>query len=492
MVAPERRQNIQEVPLEIVGSNTFGRYSKISVAQTFNMLISDNALVPYAGYKVIIKQSPLAQGRDLYASSRGDIILAIWGSQVYTIDNGLHATFRGLLASSTGDVFIAENNSGEIAITDLINIYVYSWIDHSFKTSTRGSVGENQFSIPLALTNPGYIAFQNGRLLVANVNSTNWYLSGANDATSWSSNSQFVGSLQSKPDTVQAAVPTPGGGNNLYLFGHDVIEQWQDVGAALFPYQRSSTFNVNYGTLNASSIAALDEYVAWISSNEQSGAALMVIEGNQANKISTDGIDYKLANLTNPANCTGFMFRQDGHVIYQFTFPDDNLSYAYDFNTKKFFTVTDENLNYHIARNVVFFNNKYYFVSLKGGNLYEFGTQYTDFDYSDGLVYEIPRIRITPPLRLPSQAMFIIKSLAFTVESGQPNSDLTQSIDLAVSRDGGVSFGNFWRKIQNTTGSRQNRLRWQQVGQANDATFQFRFNGYERYVALDGVAEVYS
>jgi len=486
MPAPELKQNIQEVPLSIVGGNDFGRYPKISAEQTFNMIISDSALVPYAGYYRSIEQSPAAEGRDVYSSSRGNIMLAIWGSQVYSIDSGLNATFRGTLFTSSGDVYMAENNNAEIAITDLTHIYVYNWSDNSFKTSGV------DFTLPAALTNPGYISFQNGNLLVANVNSTNWYLSGANDATAWSSDPAKVGSLQSKPDKVQAAVPTPGGGNNMYLFGHNVIEQWQFTGAALFPYQRSSTFNVNYGTLNASSIAALDEYVVWISSNEQSGAALMMINGNQASKISTDGIDYKLANLTNPSNCTGFLFRQDGHVIYQFTFPDDNLSYAYDFNTKKFFTVTDESLNYHIARNVVFYNNKYYFVSLKGGNLYVFGTQYTNFNYGNGLMYEIPRIRITPPLRLPSQAMFIIKSLGFTVESGQPNSDLTQSIDLSISRDGGVSFGSFWRKIQNTTGARPNRLRWQQCGQANDATFQFRFNGYERYIAFEGVAEVYT
>ena len=71
-----------------------------------------------------------------------------------------------------------------------------------------------------------------------------------------------------------------------------------------------------------------------------------------------------LANLSNAGNCTGFLFRQDGHMIYQFTFPDDNISYAYDFNTGLFFNVSDEKLNYHIARQVVLFNNDYYFVSL--------------------------------------------------------------------------------------------------------------------------------
>lgn len=532
--APKLRQEIQEIPLEMVGGNTFGRYSKISVSQTWNMIVSDNALAPYAAYKNVLTQSPLSPGRGIYSSSRGNIILLIWGSQCWTIDAGLNATFRGNVETPQGDIFIAENNNGEIAFTDGVKIYVYNYLLFTFKTSTTGAVGANEFAVPTALTNPGYISFQNGRLIVANNNSSNWYLSAPNDATNWPTTANSVGALQSKPDTVQAAVPSPGGGNNLYLFGHNVIEQWQDVGAALFPYQRASTFNVDYGTINASSIAAMDDYIVWISSNENSGASLMIIEGGKSTKISTDGIDFKLSNLTNPENCTGFLFRQDGHVIYQFTFPDDNLSYIYDFNTKMFFTVSDENLNYHIARNVVFFNNKYYFVSLRGGNLYQFGTEFTMIDYGGDEIHEVPRFRVPPPLRLPSQRMFNVKSLGFTVENGQPNPytslsntpttgdllsteglieittedsiilevestdgplydyELSSSvIDLSISRDGGETFGSSWGYNMNRTGNRKSRVIWQSCGQANDTTYLFRFSGLTRFVVFDGVAEVY-
>lgn len=528
MPAPFARQNIQEVPLKIVGGTHFGRYPKISQEQTWNMIVSDDALVPYAGYKNVLTESPSQPGRGIYASSKGNIMVAVWGEQCFVINSNLVASFVGNLITSTGDVFIAENNNSQISITDGHNIYVYNYAALSFTTLTAPA------TLPTGLTNPGYISFQNGRMIVANTSTNKWYLSSATDATVYSGASSTVGALNSKPDRVQAAVPTPGGGNNLFLFGNNVVEQWQDVGAALFPYQRSSTFNVDYGTINPSTIAALDDYVVWLSANEQSGVALMVIEGNRAVSISTDGIDFKLSNLTNPQNCTGFIYRQDGHVIYQFTFVDDNLSYIYDFNTKLFCNVSDENLNYHIARNVVFFNNKNYFVSLNGGNLYELDSDYTDYDYGGGNVHEIPRIRVTPPLRLPSQRMFIIKSLGFTIENGQPNRYITETItvsngtilatenlteitteggdqiaiqndgtvtnvytkseaviDLSVSRDGGESFGNSWRNNMNLTGRRKSRMIWQRCGQANDSTFQFRFSGFIRYVAFDGVAEVY-
>ena len=539
-LAPKRQQEIQEIPLGLVNGNRFGRYPKISIEETFNFIISDDALVPYAGYKAAVLQSPEAEGRALYASTAGKIMIAVLGASVYSIDENLVSTFVGTIGSSTSatnDVFISENNAGQIAISDgtAATLYVYNW-----KTpGTPGPAGWTVVALPADIKIPGYISFQNGTLILANLESQNWYLSKVNKAAltaDWPTTSQFVGTIQTKPDTIQAAVPVPGGGSNILIFGNTFAEPWNYTGGALFPYQKYATNNVDYGCLNASSIASLDNYIVWLAANEQSGATVMVYSGKGAHSISTDGIDFRLANLSNPTNCVGFLFRQDGHVLYQFTFPDDNLSYVYDINTGKFFTVTDENLNYHIAHNVVYFAGDYYFVSLKGGNVYRFGTQYTDADYGAGNVFEIPRLRVLPPFRLPSQRMFILKSLGFTIENGQRNVITTypgqveqqggvlctessveicteggesiaaegelvtalttytlasEVVDLSLSRDGGETFGASVRQNMNPTGVRKSRFIYQRLGQANDVTAQLRFSGFGRFVVFEGEYEVY-
>ncbi len=533
--APKSTQDIEEVPLSIVGGTHYGRYPKISQEATWNMIVSDKFLVPYAGYANVLTLNPNSPGRGLYSSYRANQMFAVIGTIVYAISPNLTYVIVGTLYTNEGDVFIAENNNGEIAITDKSYIYVWNYVLGTFRSSNPAS--PNSFSFPFPGNPPGYISFQNGRLIVACIGSTNWALSGFNDATSWSStNSAQVGSLQTKPDYIQAAVPMPSAGNNLLVFGRNVAELWQDVGAALFPYQRASTFDVDYGCINPSSIASLNNYIVWIAVNEQSGPVLMVAVGNQTKSISTDGIDFKLGNLTNPTNCTGFLFQQDGHLLYQFTFPDDNLTYAYDFNSELFFSISDENLNYHIARQVVYFNNTYFFVSLNGGNIYQFDTLFGDADYGNGVVKELPRIRITPPLRLATQRYFIGKSLGFTIEQGQPNivtevvvdgdiyeqlatesgiSICTESgnfictedivsqtpiatygtsqaqVYLAISRDGGETFGNFWPHFMNPTGKRKRRFIFQRLGIVNDATFQLRFVGLIRFVCTDGIVETY-
>ena len=506
--APQASVNPQEIPLQIVGGCKFGRYAKISDESTYNMIVSDLGLVDYAGFANLFA-NPLvmgAKGRGIYKSTNAGLIFVVIGSAFFSVNivEGVgEYNLLGTLATSQGDVFISENNNNEIAITDLKFLYVYN-----FKTPTTPIFLQsiNNISPPAGrfyfpFESPGYISFQLGRLIIAALGTTNWPLSGINAATQWSTtftaNVAYIGAMGLKPDTIQAAVPVPGAGNNIAIFGNTVMELWQYTGNAIFPYQRQSTFNIDYGTLNASSIAALDSYIVWISANEQGGATIMKFNGGREESISTDGIDFKLSELSNPTNCTGFLFRQDGHLIYQFTFPDDNISLIYDFNTKLFFYVSDENQNYHPARNVVFFQNDYYFVSLNDGNIYTFGTQFSNLQYSATNIQMMYRNRIPPPIRLPSQRMFIIKSIGFTVENGQPNPQLglsvpTEAIDLSISRDGAQSWGNSLRQYMQPTGNYRSRMIFQRLGQCNDCTIQLNFIGYGRYVAFDGIVEAFT
>lgn len=541
MPAPNAIQQIQDVPLKIVGGSNFGRYPKISQEQTWNFIVSDDFLVPYAGYATAVVLNSSEKGRGIYTTFNGELMVAVIGNNFYKITQNtttgqLQSFSRGSLQTYDGDVYIAENNNAQIVVTDGVFVYVYNW-----KTDgpiIKLTAAQYDYTI---YSNPGYISFQNGRFILACQNTNYWILSGLNNAFSWpigASNPNLVGSIQTKPTRMQAAIPVPGGGNNLLVMGTNVTESWQDVAAPVFPYQRGSTYNVDYGCLNASSVAELDNLIVWLAVNEQSGPVIMYATGSQTKIISTDGIDYVLSNLTNPTNCTAFLFRQDGHMIYQFTFPDDNISYAYDFNTGLFFNVSDEKLNYHIARQVVFFQGDYYFVSLNGGDIYRFGTQYTDAVYGIGQVaipHEIPRIRITPPVRLPTQRYFIAKSLGFTIENGQKNIrtllpvqsgtlgqilatesfveittesgnpigveatipqtqfvvNYSEAVDLSISRDGGESFGSSWRLNMNPTGQRKSRFIYQRLGIVNDATFQLRFSGFGRFVCTDGVLELY-
>ncbi len=480
-----RSSRFTEVPLNIVGSNKFGRYPKISIEETFNMIISDGFLVDYAGYLLISLILTVGAGRGIYTCNSARLMIVVIENAVYTVDTTLSINFISNISTYSGDVFIDSNNTNQVAICDLVNIYIYNYLNNTF------SLAEESPSVPLDFV-PGYITYQNGRFGSAAIGTPTWRLSEVGDGTLFPNDTFHVGTLQTKSDTVVAVQRVPSRGNALYVFGNTVVEAWQDVGAQLFPYQRNSSFNIDYGCISPATIAFNDTIVVWLAANEKSGAMIAYSTGGDIQKISTDGIDYVMASLTNPKNSFGFLFRQDGHLIYQITFPDDNLTYIYDFNTKSFFTLCDENMDAHIARRIAFFNNTYFFVSYKDGGLYEMNSTYTTYN---GV--EIPRIRVCSPLRMPDGSRFVVNNSTFIIEQGQQKniyvngSLIPQAVDLSISVDGGESFGTIKRIELNPRGVRKNRLVFWNLGSQNEIVHQFRFWGLSRFVAADGITSIY-
>lgn len=467
----------KNLPLKIVGGTSFGRYPKISIEQTFNMLVSDDWLVNFAGYKRVTEIDENGEGRGIYGSNAFGHLIVVINNDVYAISRDLGYFKVASIETAQGDVFIDENNAGQIAICDKKDIYIYDYINGVFNKAATSPASILDFL-------PGYVAFQDTYFIAPDQNSATWRLSDNNDGFSWPSDAQHTGEFQTKPDRPRAILRLPGRGNNLLIFGGIGTEAWSDVGLQLFPYQKNTNFNIDYGTANAATIAANENIVVWLALNEKSGATIMYSEGGEPQQISNDGINFKLANLTAPEKAYGFLFRQDGHLIYQITFPEDNLTYAYDFNTQLFFTLTDENMNFHIAKRVVFFNGNYYFISFKDGHVYELNSKFTTYDGK-----EIPRVRVCPTVSLPDRSRFVINNLTFPIEQGEAHNE--QRIDFSMSKDGGQSFGSYLGKTLNTMGHRPNRFNYWQAGAANEFIPQFRFWGFDRFVATNGEIGIY-
>jgi hypothetical protein len=532
------------IPLNIVGSSIFGRYPKISSEVTYNMIISDDWLVPYAGHKLVSSIIPNGEGRGIFPSVRYNHLILVINDGVYTMDANNFVTKVANLDSYTGDVFIAENDAHQIGICDKKDIYVFNYVANTFTKVTAATLGFT----------PVYLDFQDGYFIAADADQPKFHLSQPNDGTNWSG--AVIGALETKPDNVVACVRLPGKGNYLLVMGRTVTELWMDVGYQLFPYQRSSSINFDYGCLNSATIACGEDFVVWVGVNEKSGPAIMFSSGGAVQQISTDGINFKLAQLKNPSKSYGFLIKQDGHLLYQLTFADkeDDFTLLYDFNTKKFSYLCNEYMDAHVAKRTAFFNDNYYFVSLKDGNLYELSSEYTTYDGA-----EIPRIRVCKTIRAQDNSGFVGNSVEFTIEQGevlnkpypmplqdkgainspadfplfgipkpgwryrvqtgcQDNvvgktqtmqtfntgdqivwngtnysliTDDTTRVDISVSRDGGVSFGSIAQMHMNPLGERKNRFTFYNLGFANEMTLQFRFWGMGRFVASDGEVSIY-
>lgn len=508
-----RGPNFQTVPLNIVGSSTFGRYPKISIEKTYNMFISDGALVPYSGYKVAIPASRFensVEGRGVFSSTKFNRLVVVEGKNVYLVEIQYSQEYDevvvysilkiGALNSSTGVVYISENNKPQIGISDGSNFYIYD-----------PNISPSFVVVPLDFT-PGYLTFHRGYFILAAANQT-WRLSLLNEGyldpstgnTAWPNVKQKVGALQTKPDNVQAVVRFPSKGNMIFVMGSVVTESWFETGAQLFPYQRNNQSDIDYGCLQPATVAAMDEIVVWLAKNESSGPVILASTGGAPRKITTDGIDYLFSKLQAPQDSRAFLYRQDGHLFYHINFYTDNMSLFYDFNADKFYNATDQFGNYFIASQVAFYGNQYYFITKNNGCLFALDTTITTYDQVDDsgnvVAAQIPRMRICQNVRDEQQEYRIINDIGFTIESGQTNyvqqiangentgyGDLSlPRVDLSVSIDGGASFGTVIGQTLPAIGKRKNKLIFWVGMAANDFVCKFQFWSHGRIVALDGV-----
>jgi len=528
--------NSTRSPLNIVGSSTFGRYNYISSEKTYNLFISDDFLVNFAGWKRVLELLPAGEGRGLFKSIRANIMIAVINSNVYRVELGLGHILLGSLSTDSGKVYMDENLNNQICIVDGLKAYIYYH---------RGA----PLIVPQTTSGfvPKYVCYHNTYFLFGNnstsSNGANWYVYSPNTNTTIVQDS--VQALQTKPDFALAVKRLPGQGNNVIVFGSSVCEIWTQtpviIGSTRAAYRRNETINVDYGCLNVSTIASCEEYVAWLGINESNTPVIMVYTRQGAKQLSSDGINHVLDDLFAPEDSVATFYKQDGHLFYQITFfnKKDNLTLIYDFNTEKFFHLSDSHLNFHPAVDVVYFNQRSYFVSLLNGSLYELNSDFTTYDENiddndPDLINEIQRIRICKNIRSDDSARFIANQLVLTIEQGNDpaftglsysandpliteitlqtiitedgieivdedsgsSSSLTQlvyrpRVDLSLSYDGGVTFGNTVSREMNPLGYRKNMMTWEKMGAANDLTCKFRFWGTGRFIVNDGFIEIY-
>jgi hypothetical protein len=522
-----------QVPVRIVGSSIFGRHPIISDERTWNMFISDEWLINFAGYAQAVEiLGQGIEGRGLFHSTRGNFLLTVLGSNIYRVDANLGFTFLFSIATTTGEVFMDENLSSQIAIVDgSTTAYIYN-----YTTESVGSVVWDYGASGTVFT-PNYVTYQNTYFIFGNGDHTTsgsqWfvYKSGFNPTTladplklTWV---QTL-TLQTKPDFALACIRIPSHGNNLLVLGSTVAEIWTNV-AGIQIYQRQSSINIDYGVASVSTIAASDDMIAWLGINEKSSPAIMVMTGGKAERLSTDGIDFLLSQVKRPDMSTAMFYRQDGHVFYILTFFDelDNFSIMYDFTTGKFFDITDWDFNYHPARQMAYFNNEIYFVSLNQGSLMRISTELTTISTDVQNDYEIPRVRKCDTYRLPGSDRFIVNQFSFTVENGvEPDVDFQYEcdgyilgevssqimyseddlpllveggscqiyrprIDVTCSKNGGETYGNAVPYYMHATGLYKNQPRFNKLGEANQFTIQMRFWGFGSVAIANGMLEVY-
>ena len=346
------------------------------------------ALYPTPGL-LLKTQLAVAEVRGLHTMSGGEILIAVSGSNVYSVNINMVATLIGALLSSTGPVSISDNittNNGLTAyIVDGNNRY--TWV-----------ASTNTFAVLPSTDGPwqgASVTDQVDNYFLYNEPGTqNWACSDLGLATS---SLALYGSADGYSDLLVSMIVN---NRQVYLLGETTTEVWTDVGNVItgittFPFQRVPGTSTQSGIGAPFSLARLGESFVCVARDNRGDGTIEMMQGYTWVRISTHAVEQTLIDQYT-GDAIAYSYQIEGHEMYVVTFPTINLTWVYDLSTKswhKWLSFSDGVYNRHRSNCGAFFNNMYIVGDYENGKLYSIENDvYTE----DGAT--IRRLRRAPHL----------------------------------------------------------------------------------------------
>ena len=446
------------------------------------------ALYPTPG---LIQYVQLANApvRGMRALSGGQILVAIAGANVYSINTSWQATLIGTLTTSTGYVSITDNimtGSGLTAyMVDGVNRYTWVAATNTFATLPPTD-GAFQGATVCDVID-GYVVYNQP-------GTQNW----ANtDLDSRLSTIALYGSKNGAPDPIISLWCDH---RQVYLLGEKTTEIWVDVGGTIpsittFPFQRISGTMIQHGIAAPFSAARFGESMMFVGRDDRGTATIGMINGYEYVRLSTHAVENTIQEVY-VGNAIAFTQQIRGHEMYVVTFPDADLTWVYDFQTKlwhKWLSWENGEFHRHRANCGTFFNGHNIVGDYENGSIYDVDLEtYTDNGNTIRRVRRCPhlvsdlqrfyfhelQIQFQPGVGLvnDSNPYAAIAGVAIAgvaiVGSGAVTSGVDPQAMLRWSNDGGSTYSNeHWTSI-GQIGAYKNRAMWRRLGYARDRIFE--------------------
>lgn len=413
--------------------------------------------------------------RQLYVPPFDETLMfSVVGNTVYRHTTALAPTSLGTIGTNSGYISTAANNNNQIMFADGQDLYLYD--------STAGTLtsimGAGVPTLPLN------VALLDGYFVVPSAESRTFQISALNDGTKWDALDEAQIGAYGGINVGVAVV-----NRRLYFFKTDSTEVWYNAGAADFPFRRDNNVLFNFGCLTPASIVVANgetrSYLFWLARDKDGVGSVMMATGETPVRISNTAIDDLIADLTAPTDVRCWAYRDDGQIFYVMNWTTDDITIVYDLTTSMaveypvWFRMEMEkhkgdgidpntSKTRHLADCHAYFNGQHYIGSYKSPKIYSYSRDYASNDGEP-----IKRQRVAPHFSAPGYNKIRIKKFQVDMETGIGNvtgetSNMNPRAYLAISRDGGRSFGNEIGVPIGKIGERKINIRWWRKGIARD------------------------
>ena len=384
----------------------------------------------------------------------GDLYYVVHRGTLYEINNAGTATSRGTLNTTSGRVDMAYDGT-LILMVDGTNGYTFT-----ISTLTFAQIGDADFP-----NGARTCTWLDGQFIVDDGDSDQFFISA--NGTSW--DALDFATAESQPDGIVRVFEDNG---EILLFGETTTEPWGNVGGAEFPFQPIKGAIVEFGLAARWSLTKFNSGVAGLMKNANGQVQVMFIQGYVPRPISTQEIDAVINDYATVSDATGFAYLLGGHPMYQINFPTVMKSWLFDASTT-LWTSLEYGLDgeRHRGEMSLDYLNKTIIADYSNGSIYNLDSD-TYTDNGTAIAREIiGRHFFRDNQRVIVDELFVDFQPGVGLTSGQGNDPQAM---LAVSRDGGITYGNeSWTTI-GKIGKYLNRVVWRRLGLARDWVFKIR------------------
>jgi len=290
-----------------------------------------------------------------------------------------------------------------------------------------------------------------------------FFISASNDGFSY--NALDFATAAVDPDPIKAPFVLR---NQLFIFGSQTAESFQNIGGSGFPFQRIQGQVIQKGILAANTITEIQGSMVWLGSSVNEQPAIWISSGGDPERISTTAIENQLRTYTDTQIEDAFVnkYSQSGNYFLAFTFPGQT-TFTYDFTSGLWHERKSVNDVTVIPWRVTTIEDAYgeLFVGDSISNKIGIIDKDTFTDYGS-----ITRRRfVTPPFSNNGEPFFV-DSVELFMETGTALTT-SQGSDpkmlMSASNDGGRTFNNNISRDIGLIGEYEQRLIWGQLGRTS-------------------------
>jgi hypothetical protein len=371
----------------------------------------------------------------------GEALYVVSGRTINHVDTAGNATAIGGIIGD-GMVTMARNN----AATAQVGICA----DGLFKIAT----GKTVVTVTDADLPPANSVCNLDGYFVLTIPNGKFYVTALNDGTDI--DGLDFATAQASPDgLVRGYVRN----RDLCLFGNSSTEFWQNVGGADFPFSRTTSIDV--GCLSGASVATVDQTVAWVADD----GTVRILNGYQAQPISTKEIERLIDEDPAKDEITGFSWKRRGHIFYALS--GTNWTKVCDVTTGEWHDMKSYGLERWRMSAYAKFAGHHIFGDYESNSLYETDSS-TFTEAGEPIVMSVEFAPIHGfPYRMVHHELFVDVVTGVGLNSTDEHNQ-NPMLMMDYSSDGGENFGAENHVEIGAQGETGKRLRFRRLGQAEN------------------------